>query len=152
MPSVQTGGIARPETVARSVGLSTVMKRADSKSAPPNAGAGAFYESYTRVSEALRNAMGDIGRRALLARALACTEDAHPILKELRIAGDGGPRREDISASIEAHGPEDVAAAVNALIEAVHDILTRLIGADMTRRLIDDDARRPHPPAGAHES
>jgi len=101
---------------------------------------------------ALRNSMGEAGRAALLARALARTEEAHPALKELNILGGDGAHLDDIAASIDAHGREDVAAAINALIGAVLDILARLIGADMARQLIDDGARRPQPTGGARES
>jgi len=96
--------------------------------------------------------MGEVGRAAVVARALACTKQAHPALTELRIFGDDGVRVDDIAASISAHGREDVAAAIDALIGAVQDILTRLIGADMAQQLIDDGARQSQPQDRAGES
>jgi hypothetical protein len=104
------------------------------------------------MSDALRNSMGEAGRAALLARALARTEGAHPALKDLNILGGVGVRLDDIGASIDSHGSEDVAAAINALIAAVLDQLTRLIGANMARQLIDDGTRRPQPPGRARQS
>jgi len=104
------------------------------------------------MTEALRNSMGEVGRAAVVARALASTKQAHPALTELSILGDDGVRVDDIAASISAHGHQDVAAAIDALIGAVQDILTRLIGADMAQQLIDDGARQSQPQDRAGES
>ena len=89
--------------------------------------------------------MGDAGCAALLARALARTEGAHPVLKDLRRRADEGIRLDGIPASAAAHGIESVTAAIEALIAALVDILTRLVGDDMAIRLLDQDD--PHPPA-----
>ena len=56
------------------------------------------------MTEALRNSMGEAGRAAVVARALACTKQAHPALAELRLLGDDGSRVDDIAASIDAPG------------------------------------------------
>lgn len=89
--------------------------------------------------------MGDAGCAALLARALARTEGAHPVLKDLRALAGEGISPDGIAATAAAHGTENVTAAIEALIAAVVDILTRLIGDDMTMRLLDQDG--PQPPA-----
>ncbi len=91
--------------------------------------------------------MGEAGRAALLARALACTEGAHPALKDLRVLRHDAVRLDDIVASIDAHGREQVAAGIDALIGAVRDTLTQLIGADMAVQLIGDSASRQAPGA-----
>src|SRR5690349_21044264 len=44
----------------------------------------ALQRSFARMTDALRNSMGAGGCSALLARAFALAEIAHPILKELR--------------------------------------------------------------------
>jgi hypothetical protein len=90
--------------------------------------------------------MGDAGCAALLARALARTEGAHPVLKDLRRPADEADERirlEGIAAIAAAHGIDSVTAAIEALIAAVVDILTRLIGDDMAIRLLDHDGPRP---------
>lgn len=102
----------------------------------------AIHRSYSRASNALRNSTGEAGRAALLARALASTERAHPALSDLRVLNSDGVHLDDIVSSIEAHGREDVAAAVEALIGAVVDVLARLIGADMAKQLVHDDVHQ----------
>jgi hypothetical protein len=125
------------------------MGRPISKAVKPSGSdATTLHRSYTRVTDALRNSMGEAGRAALLARALACTEQAHPALKELHVLGDDGVRVDDIAASIDSHGQVEVAAAIEALIGGVLDILSRLVGADMAMQLTGDGAPRPQPQGG----
>jgi len=109
----------------------------------------ALQRSFLRFADALRESLGDAGSAALLARALARTEVAHPALKDLRQLGDHAIRLDDIAACIEGHGIEDVAAGVEALIVAVVDVLTRLIGEDMTIRLLDHGEPDPRARDGA---
>ena len=111
----------------------------------------ALQRSCTRVIDALRNSMGDAGCAALFARALARTEGAHPVLKELHGRADEGIRLDGIAASADAHGIESVRAAIEALIGALVDILTRLIGDDMAIRLLDHDGPQPPARGGARE-
>lgn len=115
----------------------------------PQAAAPALQQACTRVTDMLRESMGDAGCAALLARAFARTEGAHPPLKDLRRPGDDGIRLDGIAASAEVHGVEHVAAAIEALIAAVIDTLTRLIGEDMTLQLFDYDETVPPTPGGA---
>ena len=95
--------------------------------------------------------MGDAGCGALFARALARTEGAHPVLKDLHGRADEGIRLDRIAAAADAHGIETVTAALEALIGALVDILTRLIGDDMAIRLLDHDGHQPPARGGAHE-
>jgi hypothetical protein len=108
----------------------------------------ALQRSFTRVTDALRNSMGAAGCAALLARALTRTEGAHPVLKDLHGHADDGIRLDRIAASADAHGIENVAAAIEALIGSLVDILTRLIGDDMAIRLLDHDGPQPPAPGG----
>jgi hypothetical protein len=129
------------------------MRRPQSKAgAAPELAALALHRSYTRVSDSLRKSIGEAGRAALLKRALAATERAHPALKDLPVLGDDGIRLDDIAASIDRFSCEDVAAAIDALIGALCDTLTRSIGADMAIQLIDDGARRTQRTRAACES
>jgi hypothetical protein len=102
------------------------------------------------VTDTLRDTMGNDGCSALFARALARTAGAHQALNHLRAGGDG-VRLDAIAPSVEAHGIQDVTAAIEALIAAVVDILIRLIGEDMAVRLIDTDESRPPTRRGAGE-
>ena len=128
------------------------MSRPQSKAVTsPDAAALALHRSYTRVSDALGNAIGEAGRAALLERALACSAKAHPALTDLHVLDDEALRLDDISATIDSYGRDEVTAAIDALIGALIDILTRLIGADMATQLIDDGVRWPRPPRAARK-
>jgi len=88
----------------------------------------------------LRDSMGDDGSSALLARALARTEADHPALTNLRRRNEANIHPDGVVASVEAHGIAAVTAAIEALLAALVEILSRLIGEDMAIRLIDQDA------------
>jgi hypothetical protein len=110
----------------------------------------ALERACTRVTDPLRSAMGDAGCAALFARALARTERAHPALKDLP-SGEQRIGVDDLAASVAAHGIENVTAAIEALIAALIDILTRLIGDDMAMRLLDHDSPQPPTRSGGRE-
>lgn len=100
----------------------------------------ALQRTCARVNQQLCDSMGDEGCAALLARALARTEVAHPALKTLRRTTDDTIDLDGVVASVEANGAAAVTAAVEALLAALMDVLTRLIGEDMAIRIIDADA------------
>ena len=73
------------------------------------------------------------------------------MLKELHGRADEGIRLDGIAACADAHGIDNVRAAIEALIAALVDILTRLIGDDMAIRLLDHDGPQPRGRGGARE-
>jgi hypothetical protein len=115
---------------------------------PAKAGV-ALQRTFVRVSENLRDSIGEDGSTALLARALASTEAEHPALKNIRRLNEGGIHLDGVVASVEAHGVAAVTAAIEALLAALVDILGRLIGEDMAIRLIDPDSLRSRKSDGA---
>jgi hypothetical protein len=98
-----------------------------------------LHQACVRVSANLRDAMGDSGADALLARALARTEAHHPALKNILRLHAGGIHLDGVNASVETHGVATVTAAIEALLATLVDILGRLIGDDMALRLINGD-------------
>jgi hypothetical protein len=96
-----------------------------------------------RVTESLRDAMGEDGYTALLARALARTEDDHPALKNIRRLSSRGIRLDNVVAGIETHGVGPVTAAIEAMLAALIEVLGRLIGEDMALRIIDQETSGP---------
>ncbi len=102
-----------------------------------------LQRTCARVAENLRDAMGEDGCTALLARALARTEHDHPALKDIRRLNNGGIHLDGVVASIETHGAGPVTAAIEALLAALIDVLGRLIGEDMALRIIDQETPRP---------
>jgi hypothetical protein len=106
----------------------------------------AMQRAWMRVSDTLRRSVGDDGYNALLARALARTESAQPVLKDLRRNESVGIHL-DVVTAVESHGSGTVREAVEVLLAALIDILSDLIGADMVRNLFDHD-ETPHAPRG----
>jgi hypothetical protein len=120
----------------------------DSERDPKMVGA-ALERTFMRVSEKLRDSIGEDGSNALLARALASAEPSHPALKNIRRQNEGGIHLDNMVASVEKDGVAPVTAAIEALIAALIDVLGRLIGEDMAIRLIDHDDPRPRRSGGA---
>lgn len=100
----------------------------------------ALQRTCLRVSNNLRDSMGDDGCNALLARALTRTEAKNPALTDIRRLHDGGIYLDGVLASVETHGVAAVTASIEALLAALVEILGRLIGEDMAIRLIDHHA------------
>ena len=125
-----------------------LLARETSGAGEPAMVAAALQRACLRVSENLRDSVGDDGRNALLARALARTESGHPALKDIRQLNNGVVHLDGIVASVEAHGVVQVTAAIEALLAALVDVLGRLIGEDMAMRLLDHDLPGPSADGG----
>ncbi|HEY8176797.1 MAG TPA: hypothetical protein VIF32_13940 [Gemmatimonadaceae bacterium] len=123
---------------------------APGKGREPKIDVATLQRTVASVSESLRDAMGEDGSTALLARALARTEAAHPALKKMRRLNEGSIQL-DVVASIEAHNVATATAAVEALLAALIDILSRLIGEEMAIRLVESDPVPSRRRAGAQE-
>jgi hypothetical protein len=105
----------------------------------------AMQQAWMRVSENLRQSVGDDGFHALSSRALARAEADQPLLRHMRRSDSAGVHLEVIAAA-EVHGVVAVSAALESLLAALVDILSDLIGADMVRNLLNyDDARQELP-------
>jgi hypothetical protein len=118
----------------------------------PESAALALQGSCTRFTDTLCDSMGEAGCAALLARAFARTQEAHPLLRSMRgpdVNSAASARLDGIVASVQSHGVEAVTAALEALLTAVIEILIRLIGEEMTIRLIDHDGLEPRARGGA---
>ena len=109
----------------------------------------ALQRICARTCTNLRDAMGDSGCEALVARARARAERPHPALEDLCRRRNGDLQVEDVLAIIAAHSVDAVTAAIEAFLAALIDILSRLIGEDMAIRLIDQDVPRSRPSGGA---
>jgi hypothetical protein len=110
--------------------------------------AAALQHALVRVCANLRDSVGDDGRDALLARALARTESDYPALKDIRRVNNGAIHLDGVVASAEAHGVAAVTAAIEALLAALLEVLGRLIGEDMAVKLLDHDLPGPLPNGG----
>jgi hypothetical protein len=110
----------------------------------------ALQRIFARTCDNLRDAMGDDGCDALVARARARVERSHPALEDLCRRRAGDLQVEDVLATIDAYDVDAITAAVEVFLAALIEILSRLIGEDMAIRLIDHDVPRSRPNGGAH--
>ena len=99
----------------------------------------ALQHSCTRVTDSLCRSLGAVGSSALLERAFARTAKEHPVIKEMYRRDGDSTRVDGITRSVEAHGNDVVTRAIEALLTAVIDLLTRLVGEEMATRLISGD-------------
>ena len=100
-------------------------------------------KTCARLSSNLRNALGADACNALLVRALTRIEAQHPLIADLRRSSEGNISFDGLVKSVDEFGIVPVTAAVEALLGALIDILVRLIGEDMTVRLVAADAAPP---------
>jgi hypothetical protein len=124
---------SRPLRIARAM---LARESAAANGSAPQPGA-TLQRTCLRVSDVLRDSMGEAGHDALLARALSRSEVLHPSLKSLRQPANGGIHLGGVAASIERHGIAEAHVAVESLIASLLEVLGRLIGEDMAERLID---------------
>ncbi len=129
-----------PGTVAEGLALARrlMTRPAETEEAPGNAA----FEA--RISEhacrALKRSLGATGFHALLTRALAEAQLAHPLLAEVRIGQQSAPILGNLQALIDTHGALAVAAALEGAMASLFSLLGRLIGDDMVARLVERDA------------
>jgi hypothetical protein len=116
-----------------------LLAQSVAESDQPKDVAAAMQRVCTRASANLRRSVGDDGYNALLARSLRRTEGEHPILADIRRTSETGIHLDGVVASTETHGLPAVTAALEALLAALVDILSGLIGADMVLNLLDID-------------
>ena len=117
------------------------LERPPGASKDATAAAAHLQQLCTRVTGNLADTMGADGCAALLARALARTEGAHPVLTNVRRNVNGGIALDGVAAAVESHGIDAVTTALEALFTALMDVLSRLIGEDMALRVLLPDSR-----------
>ena len=108
-----------------------------------DAASAALMRACARVSATLRDALGDDGWNALLARAVARTEAADPIFRAGQVLNGQGISPEGLRESIGTHGVAATTTAIEAVLATVVDLLCRLIGENMAIRLIEHESTPP---------
>ena len=130
-------------SAAREMARRLVAREAADGDDPAAIGA-ALQRVCTRMAENLRDAVGDDGYSALLARVLAATVPEHPPLREMCRAGDSTIRLDGVIARVDSYGAPATTAAVEAMLATLADALSGLIGPDMVLNLLDPDHRPNH--------
>jgi hypothetical protein len=101
----------------------------------PGAVGVAMQRAAGRIVDDLTRAVGADGLHALLDRAIARATAEHPVVSSMRRV-DNASTPLDVTPVIEAHGADAARAGLEAVLAALIDILTALIGADMVRNLL----------------
>ena len=107
----------------------------------PAAVGAAIQRTLNRVSENLRQSIGNDGYEALISRAFACAQPEHPVLTDFRGDGTASFSIDHVGSSIDKHGVPVTTAALESLLAALVDVLSGLIGADMVLNLLDPDGQ-----------
>ena len=81
--------------------------------------------------------LGASGCHALFTRAVIQARAKHPALRHVVLRPTDAGTLDGIPESIRAHGPDAVAAGIEALLLSVFELLGNLIGHDMSARLIE---------------
>ena len=103
----------------------------------PRAAAESLQRTCTRLADNLRDTVGADGCAALLTRALAHTDTAHPALKTVWRQDGREIHLDGVAAAMDMHGQAAVTAGVDAMMATLVEVLGRLIGEDMAIRIID---------------
>lgn len=108
-------------------------------SGDPAALAKTLHEICVPVFASIRKSMGVDGCGALVGRAYTRAQWKHPAARTIRGDTDSDIGLPAILSAIEVHGGAATASAVDAVLSSLHEILGRLIGEDMSKRIIDHD-------------
>jgi hypothetical protein len=103
----------------------------------PDAVVAATERVCGRVSANLSRWFGIDGTNALFARALVRAQADHPALANVRYAHRSAVCLERLAESARIHGADAAADGVAAILAALIQLLGRLIGQDITLRLIE---------------
>ena len=85
--------------------------------------------------------VGPDGCHALFTRALADARGEYPALGEIQLRARSEPYVEGVAECITAHGDDATAEAVESMLVRVVELLSRLIGDDMSIKLIERSLR-----------
>ena len=100
----------------------------------------AVQTACERTYHELTRRLGQTGSSALLTRALVQAQTEHPVLKEIRLGGSSKTTLNGVKEAVQAHGVPAVAAGLEATLEKLLGLLSRLIGDDKVARLVESSA------------
>ena len=135
---------------AREVAHRLIARDAVASDVPDGAAVSARL-ACERICRDLSRWLGAAGCDALFARALADSRAVHPLLDRIRIGARSESGLEGVEEAVRADGAAAVAAALEAVLVAMIELLGRLIGSDMALRLLEQhtptEARNGESPA-----
>jgi hypothetical protein len=95
--------------------------------------------AFDRLYQDLSRWVGLDGCHALFTRALAKARDEHSLLESIELHPRSSPYLEGLPRTIAQHGPRKTGEALEAMLVILIELLGRLIGEDMTTKLIERD-------------
>ena len=95
--------------------------------------------AFDRLYEDLARWVGLDGCHALFTRALGQARDEHSLLETIELHARSSPYLVGLPRTIAQHGPRKTAEALESMLVIVIELLGRLIGDDMTTKLIERD-------------
>jgi len=108
----------------------------------PGIGASAAHRAQLaceRVCRELSRWMGKTGCFTLFNRAVAKIRVVHTSLGEISIRTSEDPYLNGVGQAVEAHGEGPVAAALESVLTEVLELLGRLVGDDLTARILEQN-------------
>src|SRR5688572_24051634 len=124
-----------------------IKQRTLSRLAPEGADAGgladAAVSAWRDIESALSPIVGKRGVAALYARSLHLTRAAHPALADAHDGALSFDEFASLHAVLSRQTAPDAAAASAALLRTFTDLLTKLIGASLTERLLRPVSHHP---------
>jgi hypothetical protein len=121
---------------ARRVARDLISARhASSDDSTARAAAAACSHLYHRLARWI----GPDGCHALFTRALTQARPDHPALEQIYLRAHSEPYLEGAAGSIAAHGDAPTADAIESVLTHVVELLRRVIGDEMTAKLIDPE-------------
>jgi hypothetical protein len=100
-------------------------------------GAAAAHAACEQVYRDLSRWVGGAGSAALFTRALLSAQSEHPVLAGMELRPDTEPRLAGVGEAVRIGGSRATAAALEALLAELIELLNRFIGADVVVRLVD---------------
>ena len=124
----------KPGSTAADESARRLWAGAGATSETPEAIAAAAERLGTQLRRGLGRWIGTDGYYTLLERAAAATKAAHPTLNPVSYFRYGAPVT---LAAVQAHGARAVVDGLVALLAALIELLGRIIGDEMARRLVE---------------
>jgi hypothetical protein len=98
---------------------------------------GALETAFHLISGELSRSMGAGGCRALLSQALRKARAGRPALTGVDVVAGPHARLDGLKESVEVHGAKQVAAGLEATLVALFELLSRLIGDELSTTLAE---------------
>jgi hypothetical protein len=98
--------------------------------------AAAAHAACEKVFRNLSRWVGPLGSTTLFTRALLSAQRQHTDLKDVRINADTTPRPHEVGDVVQTRGSNVSAAALQAVLVELIEVLSRLIGVDVVVRIL----------------